>query len=404
MPMIIFFMDQNQKNKSLSDILDIKKLMNVDKAIESANGLPNECYTSHHYLEYERNKIINDKWTVIGVGSSIPNAGDAKPYNLLGIPLIIVRDKDLKIRVFHNVCSHRGFKLIDKPCTLKNVIRCPYHSWSYDFKGNLVATPHIGGLNVHSSEQFEKNQSNLKEVKSKIWMDIIFININANETEFEDYIKPLEQRWSKFINQEDQKLLVHSKDHGSFDLEVNCNWKFAIENYCESYHLPTIHPELNKVSNINDHYHIQGLPNRFAGQGSEKYEQPVKGNNKFDIFKNWEKNLLKNSEYIALFPNVMIGLHLDHFYVFWLEPLATNKTKEHMHIYYVGEESANGVELKELRKENARFWKDVMLEDIKAIEGMQEGRGSPIYNGGNFSPVMDQPTHQFHKWVANNLI
>ena len=217
--------------------------MNVDRPIESANGLPNECYTSDHYLEYERNKIFSDKWTVIGVGSSIPNAGDAKPYNLLGIPLIIVRDKDLKIRVFHNVCSHRGFKLIDKPCTLKNVIRCPYHSWSYDFKGNLVATPHIGGLNVHSSDQFEKNQSNLKEVRSKIWMDIIFININANEIEFEDYIKPLEQRWSKFINRKDQKLLVHSKDYGSFDLEVKCNWKFAIENYCESYHLPTIHPE-----------------------------------------------------------------------------------------------------------------------------------------------------------------
>jgi choline monooxygenase len=235
-------------------------------------------------------------------------------------------------------------------------------------------------------------------------MDIIFVNINSNEIDFEDYIKPLEQRWSKFINHEDQKLLVYSKDYGAFDLEVNSNWKFAIENYCESYHLPTIHPELNKVSNINDHYHIQGLPNRFAGQGSEKYEQPVEGNKKFDTFKNWEKNSLKNSEYIALFPNVMIGLHLDHFYVFWLEPLAVNKTREHMQMYYVGDKSANGEELKELRKENARFWKDVMLEDISAIEGMQAGRGSPVYNGGNFSPVMDQPTHQFHKWVANSLL
>ena len=235
-------------------------------------------------------------------------------------------------------------------------------------------------------------------------MDIIFVNINSNEIDFDEYIHPLEQRWSKFINKEDQRSIVYSNDYGHFNLEVNSNWKFAIENYCESYHLPTIHPELNKVSNINDHYHIQGLPNRFAGQGSEKYEQPVKGNKKFDTFKNWEKSSLKNSEYIALFPNVMIGLHLDHFYVFWLEPIAIDKTKEHMHIYYVGEESANGDGLKELRKENARFWKDVMLEDISAIEGMQAGRGSPVYNGGNFSPAMDQPTHQFHKWVANNLI
>ena len=54
-------------------------------------------------------------------------------------------------------------------------------------------------------------------------------------------------------------------------------------------------------------------------------------------FQNWEKNMLKNSEYIALFPNVMIGLHIDHFYVFWLEPLSINKTKEHMQMYYVGE-------------------------------------------------------------------
>ena len=146
------------------------------------------------------------------------------------------------------------------------------------------------------------------------------------------------------------------------------------------------------------------MPNRFAGQGSEKYEQLIKGNKKFNSFANWEKNMLKNSEYIALFPNVMIGLHVDHFYVFWLEPLAMNKTKEHMQMYYVGNESANGEYLKELRKENSRFWKDVMLEDISAIEGMQDGRNSPFYNGGNFSPIMDQPTHQFHKWVANNLI
>ena len=397
-------MAQIHKNKTLSKILDIKKLENIDKPIEAANGLPNECYISNDYLAYEKERIFCNKWTVIGVGSSIPNPGDSKPYNLLGIPLILIRDKDMEIRVFHNVCSHRGFKLLHEPCTLKNVIRCPYHSWSYDFKGKLVATPHIGGLNIHSSEKFDKNKSNLKEVRSKVWMDIIFININSNEIDFKEYIRPLEERWFKFINKDDQRLIIHSKDYGHFDLDVNCNWKFAIENYCESYHLPTIHPELNKVSNINDHYHIQGLPNRFAGQGSKKYQQLVNGNKKFNTFPKWEKNLLKNSEYIALFPNVMIGLHADHFYVFWLEPLAINKTKEHMQMYYVGEESANSENLKDLRKENTRFWKDVMLEDVNAVEGMQEGRNSPIYNGGNFSPVMDQPTHQFHKWVANSLI
>ena len=404
MRMIIFFVHQNLKNLPLSKIIDIEKINNVDKSIEVANGLPNECYTNQDYLAHEKEKIFYNKWTAIGVGSSIPKIGDAKPYNLLGIPLILIRDKNMDVRVFHNVCSHRGFKLLDKACKLKNVIRCPYHSWAYDFNGQLVATPHFGGLNNHQSTNFNKVKSNLKEVKTKLWMDIIFVNINSNELDFDQYIKPLEERWSKFITKDDQKLIVKSNDYGDFSLEVKTNWKFAIENYCESYHLPTIHPELNKISNINDHYHIQGLPNRFAGQGSKKYDQIVKGNKIFDTFPNWEKSMLKNSEYIALFPNVMIGLHVDHFYVFWLEPLAMNKTKEHMQMYYVGEESANGEQLKEMRKQNLKFWKDVMFEDINAVEGMQEGRNSPVYNGGNFSPIMDQPTHQFHKWVAQNLI
>ena len=402
--MLGFLMGKKNDSSLLSAILDLKKIEAVDKPIEEAHGLPNECYTSSEYLKIERDKIFSDKWTVIGVGSSVPDIGDAKPYNLLGIPLIILRDKESKIKVFHNVCSHRGFKLLDKACSLKNVLRCPYHSWTYDFDGKLKVTPHIGGLNIHESDKFDKSQSNLKEIKSKVWMDIIFININNNEIEFDEYVKPLEDRWSKFISKEDQSLLVHSSDHGYFSLDVKSNWKFAIENYCESYHLPTIHPELNKVSNISDHYHIQGLPNRFAGQGSDKYNRSVKENRTFSNFPNWPNKLEKKSEYIALFPNVMIGLHVDHFYIFWLEPISINKTKEHLEIYYIGEESANSEKLKSMRKENAKFWKEVMTEDIVAIEGMQEGRNSPIYNGGNFSSVMDNPTHQFHKWIANNLI
>ena len=396
-------MVENPKNLALSKILDIEKIKAISKPIEEAHGLPNECYTSSEYLMIEKEKVFKDKWSVIGVGSSVPNHGDALPYDLLGIPLIILRDKENKIRGFHNVCRHRGYKLLSKPCSLKNVLRCPYHSWSYDFGGKLIATPHIGGLNVHDSEKFDKSKSDLKEVRSKIWMDIIFVNINNNEVEFNEYIKPLEDRWSKFISKEDQNLLAYSRDHGYFSLDVKSNWKFAIENYCESYHLPWIHPELNKVSNISDHYHIQGLPNRFAGQGSNKYDQPLKGNKTFANFPNWPKDLVKNSEYIALFPNVMIGLHIDHFYVFWLEPISINETKEHLAMYYVGEDSANGKDYESMRKKNSKFWKEVMSEDIKAIEGMQKGRNSPAYNGGNFSPVMDNPTHRFHQWVANNL-
>jgi len=234
-------------------------------------------------------------------------------------------------------------------------------------------------------------------------MDLIFININSNAKPFEDFIKPLEDRWSKFISKKDQKLIRHSTDNGYFNMTVNSNWKFAIENYCESYHLPWIHPELNKVSNISDHYHIEDENFNFSGQGSNKYSQQFDGNIKFKCFPDWPTELSEKSEYVSLYPNVMLGIHIDHFYAFWLEPISNNQTKEHFELYYVGDESASSDEFKDIREKNFAFWQEVMNEDVTAIEGMQNGRSSPAYNGGNFSPVMDTPTLMFHKWVATNL-
>ena len=386
------------------NIIDKKKLDIVNKPIHEAHGLPNECYTSKEYTLIERKKLFEDKWIVIGAASSLPEIGDAKPIDLLGIPILIVRTKTNQIKVFHNICSHRGLKLVSKPGKIKNVIRCPYHSWSYNLEGELIATPHIGGMNIHETPKFEKSKSNLKEIRSYIWLDLIMININNNEISFEEYIKPLSDRWEEFWPVKDRDLINHSNDYGYFKLNAKCNWKFAIENYCESYHLPWVHPSLNSYSKIEDHYHIQGLPNRFAGQGTVVYDPKFKGKKKFTCFPNWPKNKENIAEYVALFPNVMLGIHKDHYYAFWLEPVNHEYTLEHMEIYYVGKKSAESKEYKSLRKQNYKLWINIQKEDVGIIERMQIGRNSTAYNGGNFSPDMDNPTHHFHKWVTNNIV
>ena len=391
-------------NKSIYDIIEKSKLDVVSESIENAHGLPNECYLDGPYNLIERKKIFEDKWVTIGVASSIPDPGDVKTFNLLGIPLIILRDKKNRIRVFHNVCSHRGYKLLNKSCKLKNIIRCPYHSWSYNFDGDLISTPHLGGMNINENEKFNKSLSNLKEINSYIWLDLIMVNISNNQVDFENYIKPLEKRWSNFWTKKDQQLITHAKDFGYFLLEAKCNWKFAIENYCESYHLPWVHPNLNSYSKISDHYHIQGLPNRFAGQGTTVYNPSFKGNKSFPCFPFWSNEKVNYAEYVALFPNIMLGIHKDHYYVYWLEPIDYNITKEHMEIYYVGDEAALSDEYKYLREQNYKQWHNIQSEDLSIIEGMQEGRYSPAYNGGNFSPIMDNPTHHFNKWIATNLV
>jgi len=386
------------------NIIDKEKLDIVNKPISKAHGLPNECYTNKDYTLIERKKLFEDKWVVIGVASSLPEIGDSKPFDLLGLPLLIVRNKKNKIKVFHNVCSHRGVKLVNKPGKIKNVIRCPYHSWSYSYDGDLVATPHLGGMNKHTHQDFHKENNNLKEVRSFVWLDLIMINVNNNEIPFDEYIKPLSMRWGKFWPDKDRELIKHADDFGYFKLEAKCNWKFAIENYCESYHLPWVHPGLNSYSKIEDHYHIQGLPNRFAGQGTVVYNPILKGKIKFPTFPNWPKSKENIAEYVALFPNVMLGIHKDHYYAYWLEPISNEFTLEHMEIYYVGDQAASSKKFQSLRKQNHKLWEDIQKEDVDIIQGMQVGRNSPVYNGGNFSPVMDNPTHHFHKWVVTNLV
>ena len=386
------------------NIIDKKKLDVVNNSIEKAHGLPNECYTSKDYTLIERKKLFEDKWIVVGVASSIPEIGDVKPIDILGMPILILRNKQNEIKVFHNVCSHRGVKLVSKSGKINSLIRCPYHSWSYSLDGELIATPHIGGMNKHSVEGFDKSKSNLKEIRSYIWLDLIMININQNEMSFEEYIKPLSDRWEKFWPIKDRELIHHSNDFGYFKLNAKCNWKFAIENYCESYHLPWVHPGLNSYSKIEDHYHIQGLPNRFAGQGTVVYNPQFKGKEKLPSFPNWPKDKENIAEYVALFPNVMLGIHKDHYYAYWIEPINHEFTLEHMELYYVGEQAAQANKFKSLRKQNHKQWEDIQREDVDIIQGMQTGRNSPSYNGGNFSPVMDNPTHHFHKWVAQNLI
>ncbi len=171
-------------------IISRDKLDVVLKKINKAHGLPNECYLGGEYTNIERKKLFENKWVMIGVASSVPNIGDSKPFDLLGIPLVIIRDKKKKVRVFHNVCSHRGYKILQKSCNLKNVLRCPYHSWTYNFEGKLIATPHIGGMNKHKSKDFDYAASGLKEVRTSLWLDMIFVNISKKAKNFKEYIKP----------------------------------------------------------------------------------------------------------------------------------------------------------------------------------------------------------------------
>lgn len=362
-----------------------------------ARGLPNEHYLSPDIFEEEKRTVLFANWSGIGFGKDVPEPGDAMPIDFAGLPLLVVRDRNGDIGVFQNTCRHRGMILVEEPRKITGAIRCPYHSWCYALNGDLVTTPHIGGPGHNTHEEIDRGELGLFRIRAHVWHDIIFVNISGDAPDFEIAMADLLERWKEF-----DKPLIHGGEGASFKLDVNTNWKLAVENYCESYHLPWVHPGLNSYSRLEDHYNIEA-PGRYSGQGTLVYRQ-LKGDNG-EVFHDFEGLSAKwdeGAEYIALFPNVLLGVHRDHAFAIVLQPLAVGHTIEHVELYYPNEKAVSP-ELDDLRQANARLWKSVFEEDVFVVEGMQRGRRGAFFDGGRFSPVMDSPTLVFHRWVASQI-
>ena len=369
----------------------------IDQPIEHAAGLPGECYTSAEWARIERETVLASAWTCVGYCHDLA-LGGVRPVDLLGLPLVIVRDDTGNARVFHNVCRHRGHRLVTEEGVRRKVIRCPYHSWTYGLDGSLHSTPHIGGHGQHQCADFDIDEHSLWVVRSATWMGMVFVNLDGSGPEFSTHVVGLEQRWSSFTGVGGLNNLEAVGKDGSLELEFHANWKLAIENYCESYHLPWVHPGLNRYSHIDDHYNIVG-GEWGAGQGTYKFTFSERAGIELPIFDQWPKDKSTQAEYVALFPNVLLGLHIDHFYSVIVQPLAHNRTRELLQIYYVGDSVADDKHAR-ARREILSGWRAVFEEDIRPVEEMQRGRDSTAFDGGAFSPVLDTATHHFHRWVA----
>ena len=300
--------------------------------------------------------------------------------------------------MFQNVCRHRGMILVEEPVRLRGPITCPYHAWSYDLDGNLRRTPHVGGPDIDSHDSVKTCDLPLIRVRSHLWRDVIFVNVGGEAPPFEDAAAALIERWREF-----EQPLVHTGADSSISFTLDCNWKLAVENYCEAYHLPFVHPALNSYSRLEDHYNILDADG-YAGQGTTVYQPQIsEDGRRFPNFSGLSGKWDSGAEYIALFPNVLLGVHHDHAFAILLLPDGSGRTHEQVEIYYA-DESVRGEEFAAMRATNTEMWRTVFAEDVGVVEGMQRPWAhAPGYDGGKFSAVMDAPTHHFHSWVAAAL-
>ncbi len=366
-------------------------LRNVSAPVDTARGLPGWMFHDPEVYALEQERIFARTWVCVGAEDDLPRVGDVMPVEVAGRPLFLVRDESGYLRCFHNICSHRGALLVTEAGRRK-VVACPYHSWTYALDGTLLKTPHICGQGIHDSPSLDKSLHGLKPVRCATWARLIFVNLDPLAPSLDEELAPLAERWAAY----DFSLLRFGS---SEDFLLPANWKLAIENYVERYHLPWVHPSLNGFSGIDRSYEIFGR--LFVGVGSRKVTPP-RPHGPLPIFPNLPSDAFERGEYPSLFPNVLVGLHADFLFAYVLTPDGPHRTKERLYVFFVGEESQDP-RYAAAKAVMHKLFADINREDMGIVSRLQRGCASPAMPGAVFSPAFEKTSQAFQRMVAERL-
>ena len=202
------------------------------------NGLgvvDKQRYFSESYKQAEQDKLWSQSWLLAGIASDIPATGDYFLFDIALESIIIIRTED-GIKAFHNVCPHRGNRLLREPNGCKKVFVCPFHNWSFNNNGELRS--------ITDKSTFQKeviaHDPGLSAVACDILAGIIFINMADSPAPLTESIG-LPAGYLESYNIDQMRTIRHVRS------EWAANWKVGVEAFYESYHLHAVHPETNGV-------------------------------------------------------------------------------------------------------------------------------------------------------------
>lgn len=341
-------------------------------------GLPGYYYFSPDILMYEIQSIWNRTWQFVGRESDLPQPGDYLTCTVGNQPLFVIRTDTGELKAMHNVCPHRGARLLDGEGTCRQV-RCPYHAWRFDFAGNLQGLPRSD-----SFPGLDKSKVRLASARVDTWGGFIFVNpspegesLKSYLAGFPDYLEQYEQPWSEL--QEVDRWVY----------EEPANWKFPIENYLECYHLPIVHGKSLQCFNPKDiHYTPTGRHYQIFVPFTA--EETVKDHPAFS-------GVPKGQSYQGfIFPNWMVNTARDKVSVFRLTPLTPTTTQFEVRIYQSpAQMAAFPYQVDEFRPEFDR----VLNEDFMAVRSLQASVHSSAYGVLQLADIEYGISH-FHQVLA----
>jgi len=341
-------------------------------------GLPGQFYTNPAFFDYECQTVLRNGWHCVGRADEFPEQGDYLTLNLLGEPLIVVRDGE-DIKALSNVCRHRGMPLAEGQGNANRFV-CRYHAWTYGTDGALLRAPRM------KNTGFDPKSCKLGTFACIQRFGFVYVSLSDTPSDIDADLAGLSEVIGRY--QPDDFTIVHSAS------EVwNCNWKSLVENFMEGYHLSVVHPQTLHG------YTPTGLSRKGpSGAGFTSYfanypdNIPPRGEGA-PALTNEERH---RSTLFAAFPSQVVSIAASLLVSLSIRPLTPTSIEVRWTMSVFGD-SLDGDTI----DQRIALWEDVNREDREKLEAMQSALGSVYATGGPLAEDDYEGTvRDFLLWLA----
>lgn len=356
---------------------------------ETGSTLPPACYVRDDVARAEIDAVFRRSWISVGRADLVRAPGDYIALDVAGQCIILLRDRDGRLRAFANACRHRAARLVDGASNCKG-LRCPFHSWMYHLDGRLAAAPHM-----EDTPGFRREDFGLMAYRAEERLGFAFVCLD-------DAVPDLDVQLGDFAALHGDWPLERLVSARRRDFTVDCNWKAFLEVFNEYYHLPFVHPD-----SIGDIYQppdpADDTDGAFASQfgatdgtggllqtEQEKALPPMPG---------LAGRAAQGVRYTWVFPNMSFAAGADALWVYEAYPLGADRCHVVQTACFPAETLARpGAEARVA----AYFERlDAAIdEDIPALENQHRGLGCADARAGRLQPLLEANLDKFARWYA----
>jgi choline monooxygenase len=353
---------------------------NVDPDIARAWTLPAQLYTDASVFAAEKEKIFSRTWQVVGHASQVQKPGDYFTTDLQGEPLVFVRGVDGALRGFYNVCRHRAGPPAEG-CGSRKLFRCGYHGWTYGLDGALLSATEVEGLENFRAEDFA-----LIPVRTEEWFNLVFVNLDSEA-------RPLRESLGDLPRQAEKFSFAGMKLFERRTYDMKCNWKTYVDNYLEGYHLPSVHPGLNRELDFNA-YTVEPYARHVRQFSPIRGAQP--GDTSPRRYQEAREDL--TTDYFWIFPNWMLNCYPDNVSLNIVLPVEPERSLAIFEWYLPDKDHSTPA-----AKASVEFSDQIQIEDVGICETVQKNLRSRSYTRGRFSVKQEKGVHAFHRMYADAM-